>query len=39
MKRGYYILFLKELLFTFFKTAGNDATLRHNEMTGIKVNA
>lgn len=32
MKCGCCILFLKDFLFTFFKTAGKDVTLRQNEM-------
>lgn len=32
MKCGCCILFLKDFLFTFFKTAGKDVTLRQNMM-------
>lgn len=32
MKCGCCILFLKDFLFTFFKTAGKDVTFRQNEM-------
>lgn len=32
MKCGCCILFLKDFLFTFFKTAGKDVTLRQNEL-------
>lgn len=32
MKCGCCILFLKDFLFTFFKTAGKDVTLRQNEI-------
>lgn len=36
MKCGCCILFLKDFLFTFFKTAGKDVTLRQNEMMMVR---
>lgn len=32
MECGCYILFLKDFCLLFFKTAGKDVTLRHDEM-------
>lgn len=36
MKCGCCILFLKDFLFTFFKTAGKDVTLRQNGMMMVR---
>lgn len=36
MKCGCCILFLKDFLFTFFKTAGKDVTLRQYEMMMVR---
>lgn len=36
MKCGCCILFLKDFLFTFFKTAGKDVTLRQNGIMMVR---